>query len=117
MKLIFIFSIILITVGCFKKNDKSTANPIPPVAPIQTEEPQPVEDQVEEQDVKFFKMCDLIDTSACDISDHTAMKLALISMQGQVISTMLDFESVKNKYHLSSQQVQCLKDNYCKEEF
>lgn len=117
MKLIFIFSIILITVSCFKKNDKSTANPIPFVAPLQTGEPQPVEDQVEEQDVKFFKTCDLINTSACSISERSAMKLALISMQGHVISTMLDFESVKNKYHLSSEQIQCLKDNYCKEEF
>lgn len=106
MKTIFILTLILIFSGCNNSNKSNTTPPVETATPEPTEQPE-----------EILKICSFIENvNTCQISEFSFRKLVRLSHSGILLSKIIDLREIKEKYRLDSDQVQCLKNNFCKEE-
>lgn len=110
MKIFFILTLVFMFLGC--NNSNKNESPQPPVA---TDNPEPTDPTEHPEDI--LNVCDFIENvNTCQIPEFYFRKLNKLSHSGILLSKILDLKEVKEKYRLDNEQVQCLKNNFCKEE-
>lgn len=106
MKYIFILTMTLIFSGCNNSNKDNITPPVGTITPEPTEQPE-----------EILSVCSFIENvNTCKISEFYFRKLVRLSHSGILLSKILDLREIKEKYRLDTDQVQCLKNNFCKEE-
>lgn len=110
----FILLLVLVVAfaGCKddKIGDRNTGGNTSPVP-----EPKPEPTNTPEQTLYLCSFNDGI--SFCNINDYAKPRLIQLSTKGTFTSKMLELKEVKEKYNLTDENVKCLKENFCKEEY
>lgn len=124
MRIILLFTFLLSFSGCNEKGDSDKASPqkrdvvveaTNTPTPTNTATPVPSELPEYKETIRVCNFNSGID--ACEIASTPKRKLINLSksIDGKLPEAVLSIEVIKSKYNLNAEQINCLKEKYCKE--
>lgn len=104
-----------VTFGTPEPTDMPSPKSTPTPSPEPTNMPSPEPTHMPEEILYVCYFNESINT--CNINEYAKPRLIKLSQTGTVTSKMIELREVKAIYHLTDDQVRCLKENFCKEEY